>query len=820
MITLPVSYSFGATNKYTLYYFVKMNLVKNGAQQTLYIGSRPSGSVTVNYSGSSVITQTKYFGDVIENVGGQSSINAVGEMDYQINIQNGGSVSSRNDTSLLLLNQARFDQDYYYDIENQPIEVWVGFMPPSGTLHVDTDMICRYKGNTNNVGERDYERFLIPCIDRRNSDTKVIPSTKITKESYPNAPDENVGKVIPIVFGNFYSQGGDNTALSGWRDAIPAYEIDKHTKLFVVADHTLSNTNFSTIYKNSDMDGIISSPVNKMVSATPYTIQLTQGGTPGGSIYADFYITPTLLGSYATTPFGYTEFGWTASCDGNPTTYFQMSQNQTLYFAFDQKNAPGVPIAYGSILGLGYPSNPADFNIYVNNTTRTGGTYPTIHVYKRTRTIDGTATDTTVSGITADAEVDAWYFQGHANLNPFSSWDDLWGTEIGIVTNTGVTMKLYDVYVQVRSQLASLGSVVQVGRSLPSTTRTTGNVRHDVTAKTVGEVTDNVGTSLFAATCGAPMTTALTAGRSNGYSTDNYVDNPAYAIEWLLRNKLGKTSDDILTASFDAVGNKTTGARAGWKIATVLTEQKDTFDHINDICYEFGLICLPTANGKYKLIPMDSGSAVYTVSGSDFLFKDIPQISPMATPFENVYNSFNFKYRTDYFDNTAKSLRYLADNNGDNILESNLTGSYTPLRGSTYLDWLNESRTKYRTTNVLDLTLNMVRDDTTAEKVIRKFADWSAFQRIIVRMSLVNNLNTVKLEVGDIIKINSDTIGDAHSNVTGFIITRVNYPALQLTEDKDAVTNYIIIDAEEIPNVNTASPVVTAQFISSEDLAA
>lgn len=277
--------------------------------------------------------------------------------------------------------------------------------------------------------------------------------------------------------------------------------------------------------------------------------------------------------------------------------------------------------------------------------------------------------------------------------------------------------------------------------------------------------------------------------------------NPVYFIEYLLREEIGIDASKINTTSFDSVAT----ARSSWKIAAQILNEAECWQIIDAICFEFGikLVLEPGTVAKeeqFRMIALDDASSIYTITSADIAFEGSPQIAVEKTPLENIQNEYSLDYKINYATGEPESLIYISDDNGDNVIESNLSDASGALRTGSYTTWCQESVNRYKVRRKFSKTLEYIREAATAELCIKKLADWWTFPRLIVRMRVLKNINTVVLQRGDVVKVTDALLGSIHSGVTKFMVSKVNFPAIGKT-----VTPYINLEVEEIPNIHTGA---------------
>lgn len=787
MIAIPTAYTTGFNNRYNVLYIIRMNL---DIGNLLYVSNQPNllSTVTLKYNGVPVTAgnyNTSYLAaGILSDTGTEEEAAGIGEVDYELPIQDGGGLAAINEANILFLNQGRFD-DFIseYDIENREIEIWEGFVPPSGLLEMTTDMILRFRGIMQNIGRYDYQRYYIPCVDRRRLDGRLIPLKKISKESYPRAPKSSVGKPLQILVGDFTTENlasyGTMTSYEmGLVNAAPVEMVDENNQyLFISEDLTgLPGNDIDFLYyldKNIPYIAILNNTKWQFLTVSGQVVIQILSNAFGG-----VWLRPNIAGGQnAVTDFS-------AVTDSDATNYLHLA-GLKLSLGFDDFQEPGVLISGNDNNGFGAS---IDFQLYVRCQNVIGN----VTVGRRNKATGSfVAMGSLINGTNQISS------GTYCDLDP-DNWASLKYQEFEINAAGGTSLDVYNIWVVARSYL-NLNRTEQI----VSRRATSDILGRYYVPEVRGEklVIVNNETNIFVSTTATVNYGAWIAGRGTSATQPGKpIYNPAYFIEYLLRDKLNIPSSRIDAASFDSVFT----ARTTWYIDSAIQDQQQAFDDIiRRICFEFSLMLVQDASAIYKLIALDNGASVYTIQDSDLIYENGKiQIELDKTPIERIKNDIFLKYRMNYANKEPERSVYVSDTDGNGSDETNLTSDTGALRNTTYMNWMNESITQYQAVYRMEETLEYIRDDATANAALKKICDWLAFKRVICRMKVKKSLNTLALVLGDIIKINNTLLG-IHQNLTTFLVTRVNYPPVGKTAEA-----FLTIEAEEIPNILTGIKVV------------
>jgi hypothetical protein len=251
MRTLPANFSTGLSNNYRMVWLVKLT----GSAATYYWLTNKTGRTATSDVALTESTVAKtYDSSLLAKSVNNSGLYAISEIEQNIDISMGGAVGSSSDVDLTLLNQLRLDTTLAgYGLENRAVSIYCGFIPDGATPTLEvTDMVCLWTGVFDSH-EEDYSQTICYLKDARDQRHKLIPQTIIDKETYPYAPDESIGQVLPILYGDFIVAGLDvDNIYFEMYSLVPAICINKIINDFVVAGH-ITHTTGGVYYHDGNM---------------------------------------------------------------------------------------------------------------------------------------------------------------------------------------------------------------------------------------------------------------------------------------------------------------------------------------------------------------------------------------------------------------------------------------------------------------------------------------------------------------------------------------------------------------------------------------
>ena len=235
----------------------------------------------------------------------------------------------------------------------------------------------------------------------------------------------------------------------------------------------------------------------------------------------------------------------------------------------------------------------------------------------------------------------------------------------------------------------------------------------------------------------------------------NMVESPSEVIESIIREELGGVNADIDMTRFDAADS----ARSSYKCAGQLHDFMKSKDVFQKICQEFGAIYFIDVFGKHSLLALDYDSQDHILTPGDFS-NGYNGIQASYTPRESVINDVRVLYKKNQFTDEYQKVAYC---NKDGYSGS-IGSAYQTKCSDSYAAVGNESMK-------FDIQCDWIRDDATAELLVKWLIDWNYLQRIIIEGDIF--FRDLSIEVGDMIRLFSfeKVIPDSITTDALFIVT-------------------------------------------------
>jgi hypothetical protein len=490
----------------------------------------------------------------------------------------------------------------------------------------------------------DYTSVKFTLIDFSSKKHKRLPKTTLTSASYANAPEKNIGKPIPIAYGDFATKANIGTIPSS-----PKF------------DYFFTKGKFPAIITNAlnEADGYVYAKVD---NETMHTLNSKNIYIYNSGHYIACNNSNTALSNPSLKYKGTSWFLFVPmSAESNVSNWVDgsFSTSTTLEESTGTENRD---ISIPEVPNLGVVSR--------------------VDVIFDYGTIDMTnAEEYSVLGVDA---LNGGSLNTTVQIQSGDGWDFAQSGHLEIVT----TPSAGDISVNIKE----MGCFVTLAPSKTLTKRIDDLIEHrtteydyieegDIPAETFVIKTERVVSipadidyiycSGKGRKYGAWIDTINSSARTNGngnepdpnYAANDLIENPVYIIEDILRTEMGldssTTGEDIDIESFDRSGNGQTDSSKGdiaFTLNDAIADIKFAFsqykfinskDLINQICKQICSWVWISGNGKFKirtlLRPSDTFTADKTIDFFDINLKSISK-----TGLNTVRNDITVNYNYDY----------------------------------------------------------------------------------------------------------------------------------------------------------------------------
>lgn len=821
--SLPAPFSAGFAGGYETALMVVVHL---GGGDALYMITKRGltdapYSLTVKYGSNTLTPFYDYYRPqyLAAEIDGRA-VEGVGDIDLALNIDDNGGLSARGEARINLLNLPLNGQrlDWLlsmFDLENYDMEIWEGYIPLSGTLQIETDMLLRFRGVIRGGITYDTRVLTLAAIDRRDVENPKVPKYLVNRVDTPTADEHYVGKPNPMPCGDYLAENITAQTVGGatlypWEmgiihplptirpgRAITFFLSDYEVPAMVVGDNPV----------------FFRSPDAKNWCMLMLEVVGARGGYSFGTVsdrpylairypVADCFCFPSILG-WNNSDAAFDEDDLDTLNNDDLSDYVTVAYPDVLSLGYDQVNPPADFVNAEDVQG-GYGA-AVDFVIVVITTNRTGNTNVKVYDRELGSTVDKGVIGADVLNTGYDMPT------GQATFGKLSSFD------IEIRPASGASLRVHKVLLVCRARPSlSFYAIKTTQRN----TRYFGSTRsHPELSRDVITHTDG----MFVAGQGAVFGSWITdGGRSVGYAPGDLITNGAYYIEFLLRNYVPASVGRIDTDSIDAIGNTTDGTRKDWNCKGVNREQRDVMEIIRQVAHEHGIKHVydynaDTGTDYHRLItiPHRDDAVDLTITEAEIMADEsgIAYLQRGNTPQTQISNAYVARYRYNFpLDDYSREI-YIDDLNSDDTIESNFADDTGSPRLNSYLAWCEGSVALYQRRIQKRIEFDYIDDAATAELRLKLYLDWYAYQRQTYRIRLLRTLDTVGIRLGDVVKIDHPLLNDLHQNVTKFVVDNLAYPPVGAT-----FSPYIEIVVQEIPNQYTAQRVIRGLVTDPESM--
>lgn len=631
-------------------------------------------------------------------------------------------------------------------LDNQIAEVYYALRDSDGNLPDDhTGMDLVWKGVIDSYTLND--RILSLTLRQNNfAKDKLIPAEVITEDDWPDCPEENIGKAIPIVYGDFIGDrlhkdgiasflNGANRYGNGPFAKGLVYSESGGTLSVIVAGHTIKNSSF--------MAAIYSSSIKSFVLASGDVINITEDDATTGK----FTVSPGTAGVF---PYKLT------SGDDDEESAVQL-QGIASYIGSpinnlngDEKNATNADWSDWTEVSTGEYAN--EYQFY--NTYGESGLYNLLAVVFETYA---------ENGYDSKLKLTMHFYDSNNVLGERAIDIDSDGQHIFYISrddaftlaNDTVRLAVYFSY-HTKKTFKFRNLCVLRGFSR--------DIETEIYIPIQGRMDDSSGTI---------------TGTANAL-----IENPAHIIEAFARNEMGLATAEIDTSAVDAAYTACGDAVLGFQ----LNEQEKASEILNDIAYQSRLMVFYDHENRLSCKKVNS-SDTFPVSGADYpalldtfdatgtpssgSFTTHPlmgevEISQMEL--DETYDSFAINYRMNYATNdytktiTCDKDGFSAD---ASYLGSTVEAELVALCSACY--------DRIKTVNTLTVDCDKIMDDNTAHLLVEHLVRWFSKRRDKVEFSAAHT--AMLFTLGDLINVQSarldDRYGVATARVKKWLLTKI-----------------------------------------------
>ena len=573
----------------------------------------------------------------------------------------------------------------------------------------------------------------LKLLDKTSKYNKQIPSSVVDIATYPNAPEKNINKPIPIAYGDFYQKTNIGTIPTSFFDrykqfyksAYPAIITDQwdvgvaasEAKADSQALHTLDSENIY-FYKQgyyptlTGTIGISSNPTITLAgsSASVY-VPLSSSGQGSGTVNGS--------GSVSSP---------TNAVDGD----FQSKSSMVANGSTSANSDAAISYAIPKVPKLGQYS---DINIITKYGTSTNlanevDDYFEIGNVAVLSITSDSETEVGIPGIFTPDKRDAFNFEGNVTYKLYSDAEN----ETVEIYETGAKVDFNIEGIESHQISEQYEETVTGGFSI----QTQFEKEEEVITETIVRTrTKNIETPseidyIYYSGKGRKYHSDIASRTS--YNTTDFYENPVYIIEDIIRQELSLGDSEIDETLFDAssghLGDIFNDSVGDIRFAFSQNKFISSKDLINRISKQILSWVFISGDGKFKIRTLrrtgDYSSTDRTIDFEDIFFNSVSK-----TSLNGVRNDIVINYNYDYGQN-----QFIASVNP--TADSTSTG--TTVNG-------------YNQTLKLKMDADII-DETTATKLAEAYREIFKDRKVVINFECLRAKYN-DLEIGDIIKFSN-----------------------------------------------------------------
>ena len=431
---------------------------------------------------------------------------------------------------------------------------WELFLNTNETATLDT--AARMIGTGVISGEVDYDHnnIVLSLLDNKTRFNKRIPSATVDSSTYPNAPENNIGKPIPMAFGDFYEKTDIGT--------IPTTHFDRFKKFYKGAFPAIITDRYDVGVEGSEakadnqaLHTLDNENVYYYKSKSYATLTDTVDATTNNPVIE-------FSGSRCKSYFPLSSSGFTTSGTGTHTNEANVSNGD-----FSDSSKTTIAVTDGNNVTINYGIDPlSKLGEFVSvkglskfgtiSGSLTGLNFLKIGGVAYTNPTSNDELESTLNFTTAQES--AWDFTGGIPvlLNSSSGNKSVEISEMGLVVE-------FDIDEITEYQEEEIFEGYRYAQRMRNDNERIGYEGYQEFYTYVIQPSIVVPAKIdyvYYSGKGRIYDAWVDAdSRNNGYNQNDLIENPIYIIESVLREELSLSSSNIDYSTFDASGNTTNG---------------------------------------------------------------------------------------------------------------------------------------------------------------------------------------------------------------------------------------------------------------------
>ena len=662
---------------------------------------------------------------------------------------------------------------------------WELFLNTNETSTLDTAARMIASGVISGEINYDDNNVALTLFDNTSRHHKTIPNNTVDSSTYTNAPANNVGKPIPMAYGDFYEKTDIGT--------IPTTFFDRFKTFYKGAFPAIITDKFDVGVAGSEAK-VDSQAIHTLDDENVYYYKSGNYATLTGTVDATSN-NPVIEfeGSRCKAYFPLSSSGFTASGTGTHTYETNISNGD-----FGDSNKTTITVTSGNNVTVNFGVEPVSKL----------GEYVGVTGLAKFGTISGTFGGLNLLALGGQAfsnpatneEKETALSFGSAEQ---SSWDFTGGIALLLSSSSGdKSVEISEVGMVVEFDIDDIDSH-EVEELYEAWINPTGIIDVDIASnhlyhlprkvtRTVSKLTPSKIDYVYCSGKGRKYHSSIVS--RNDYTTSDYYENPVFIIEDILRTEL-ELNTEIDTGTFDTSGNYDSGTPGNdGYLKDIFDEDKISdvkfafsqykFINSRDLINRLARLCLSYVfiggDGKFKIKTLrrtdDYSSADQTV---DFYDIDLGKVG--KTSIGTVKNSILVKYNHDY---GAKQ----------NLSEATATDATSA--GNTVSGYSLNPSSGDASYMKLEIDANEIIDSTTASALASAYLEIMKDRHDTVDFTCVRPKYN-HLEIGDIInfsnwpaglKIYGQTMGGSWDSTTS------TFSSISTTWDNMAAGYFIVAD--------------------------
>lgn len=217
----------------------KVILININATNSIWISDKKINTI-------SGVSNYILFSDILPTTFNEEEIKYISEINQKVQIGNNIFLQDLTTFDIFLIKKDSVEINS--SLNGELVYIYLGIIDEFGNININ-DLLLLNTAHIKNVINISDKIVKINCIIGDVIINEVVPENFLTRKEYPNIPEKNIGKALPVLYGKFTLVDEMNEEY----DPAPAIKVDDYENIYLVSNHSLPECDHQYFIYNSPL---------------------------------------------------------------------------------------------------------------------------------------------------------------------------------------------------------------------------------------------------------------------------------------------------------------------------------------------------------------------------------------------------------------------------------------------------------------------------------------------------------------------------------------------------------------------------------------